>query len=65
LLCGRNNPDLAIAYTLEILGKSIKIEDKVVARGYVLADLVDHKDDVLFSALLANDIDHLLDLLVL
>ena len=64
LLRSRDDPCLAVAQPLEVLGQAIEVEDQVVTRGNVLADFVDDEDDVLLTTLLADDVDHLLHALV-
>ena len=64
LLRGRDDPCLAVAQPLEVLGQAIEVEDQVVTRGHVLTDFVDDEDDVLLAALFADDVDHLLHALV-
>ena len=65
LLGGGDDPHLAVAQALKVLGQTVEVEDQVVAGGNVLADLVDDEEDVPLATLLADDVEHLLRLLVL
>ena len=64
LLGGADDPDLAVADALQVLGQAIQVEDQVVARADILAHFVDDKDDVLLAGRLADDVDHLFHPLV-
>ena len=44
LLGGADDPDLAVADVLEVLGEALQVEDQVLVAADVLADLVDDEE---------------------
>jgi hypothetical protein len=65
LLAGAHDPDLAVALRLDVLREPVEVQDQVGPGPHVLTDLVDHEQDVLLAGLLADDVQHLLDPVVL